>query len=444
MVAGMSRPVARVLLATVMPAVATAVLVTGVTAARPAAAAATIPVPDSIDASGAADVTIALNQFFATVPDGATVELANHGRYRSEGVLRLSGLRDVTVEGNGSEIFAQTDGRGAAAPAGYKGHWPRLRQHIAIRGANGLTLRDLSIRGPNERGGYVAALEGQAGISVARGGNVLLDHVTIAHTYGDGVGVSGASTGVIVRDSTFDTIGRQGIAIVGGTDVTVERSRFTEIARSVFDIEAAARGTVRTVHLRDNDVGSYGNFLLAAGGAGPDVSDIWVEHNRVSGGNGIAVFAGMPRWLRHGLHIVDNTSTVPGRQVQGTSRAGVIQLDQLDGVEITGNRQPVVAGTVAVGLVDVCNLTMRGNDFPGASADKQQRGTCKPAGAANGPRASAGSSSAGGAAATSDKNKNKKKGSTRPGWIVGGLIAGAAVLVILGQQALRKRARART
>jgi hypothetical protein len=438
MVAGMSRRVARALLVAVMPA-----LLIGVTTLRPAAAATTIRVPDSIDASGGTDVTASLNQFFASVPAGSTVELADHGRYRSEGVLRLTGMHDVTIEGNGSEIFAQTDGGGVAAPVGYKGHWPRLREHVAVRDANGLTLRDLAIQGPNEQGKYVVALEGQAGVSVARSENVLLDHLAVSHTYGDGVGLSGASRAVTVRDSTFDTIGRQGIAIVKATDVVVEGNHLQKIARSVFDIEAAARSTVQAVHLRDNDVGDYGNFLLAEGGAGPSVSDIWLEHNRVSGGNGIAVFAGMDRWLRHGLHVLDNTSAVAGRQVPNTSRVGVMQIHQIDGVEISGNRQPVTSGTVAVGLVDVCNLTMHDNAFPGASADKQQTGRCSPGGAA---AASGGSGArAGGASgASSPASAKKKKGSTDREWMVAGLLAGAAALVILGQQALRKRARART
>jgi Right handed beta helix region len=408
--------------------VAAIALTLGATPA-PSAAATVIRVPDVIDATGAADVTAPLNRFFASVPDGATVELADHGRYRSEGVLRLTGVRGVTIDGNGSEIFAQTDGRGVTPPAaGYRGHWPRLRQHIAVRGAHSLTVRDLSIRGANGDGQYVAALEGQAGVSIARSDNVVLDHVAISHTYGDGVGFSGAARAVTVRDSTFDTIGRQGIAVVSATDVVVERNHFQKIARSVFDIEAAPRSPVRSVHLRGNDVGDFTNFLLAEGGAGANVSDVWLENNRVTGGSGIAVFAGMPRWLRHGLHIIGNTSAVDGKQVRGTGRTGVMQIVQVDGVEIRGNRQHVASGVVAVGLVDVCNLTMRDNDFPGAASEKQQSGTCKP----------------GGSRSAAAANAKKKKGSTDETWMIAGLLAGAAVLLVLGQQAVRKRVRART
>jgi hypothetical protein len=423
--------------------------------AGPAHAAATVRLPDSIDASGARDVTKALNTYFAGLADGSTVELADHGRYHVEGVLRLVNLHGVTIDGNGSELFADTDGSGVVAPAGrYKAHWPRSREHVTVQDAIGLTVRNLSIRGPNQQGGYTAALEGQAGFAIYKSSRVVLDGVSVSRTYGDGVYVAGAAHDVTIRNSTFDTIGRQGVAVVNATNVVIERNRFQKIARTVFDLEPAVpRWVITSVHARDNDVGDFGNFLLAAGGAGPNVSDVWLEHNRVTGGRGIAVFAGMPRWLRHGLHVVDNTSTVDGKQVPGTSRTGVMQIEEIDGVEIRGNQQPVASGVTAVSLVDVCNLTFRDNDFPGAGSDKQQTGKCTPGKGATAPGTSGAGSKgsskrAGGGTGSAASNSGVKdaktrKGSTDRDWMVAGLLGGLAVLLILGQQVARKRVQAR-
>lgn len=364
--------------ALVTAALVAALAVAASAGSAPARAAEVVAVPDSIDGTGSADVTRALNELFARVPAGARVEFPAGGRYRVEGILQIDGLVDVVVDGRGSTLFAETDGAGRAAPSRpYRPRWPRLRQHVAIRNAAGLTLEHLAIRGPNRDGKYVPALEGQAGIAVQRSERVLIARVEIAQTYGDGVYVTGGSRAVAVRDSRIHRAGRQGVAVVHGDDIVVERSRIDRVARSVFDLEPITpRSRVRDVHLRENRIGDYGNFLLAAGGAGPNVTDVRLERNLVTGGNGIAVFAGMPRWTRRGLHVVGNRSTVPGRRVRGTGRDGVLQIVNIDGVEITGNRQRVDAGTIAVTLDGVCNLTMRENEFPGAAAARRVTGRC--------------------------------------------------------------------
>ncbi|HEX5094431.1 MAG TPA: right-handed parallel beta-helix repeat-containing protein, partial [Acidimicrobiia bacterium] len=238
------------------------------------------------------------------------------------------------------------------------------------------------MRGPNSNGRYEARLEGQAGVAVYSSAGVTLDRVNVRATYGDGVYLAGDSSRITVRDGIFERLGRQGIAPVFASDVVVEANRFDRVARSVFDLEPAVpRWSVRDVHLRANTVGTYGNFVLAAGGAGENVSGIWLEANEVTGGNGIAVYAGMPRWLRHDLHVVDNRSRVAGRVVGATGRAGVMQIARIDGVEIRGNEQPIADDGVAISLTDVCHADVRDNDFPGASEAVRRTGdteNCSP------------------------------------------------------------------
>src|SRR6476659_3073622 len=121
-----------------------------------AGAAPVITVPSSIDATGGRDVTQALNTFFAAAPAGATVRFPSGGRFRIVGVLIVSGRRDVTIEGNGSTLVAPTDGSETRPQSrNVGGHWPRRRSHVDILDSAGITVRDLTVQGPNPGGRYV-------------------------------------------------------------------------------------------------------------------------------------------------------------------------------------------------------------------------------------------------------------------------------------------------
>ncbi len=351
----------------------------------PVGAATVVPVPSTIDRTGASDVTGPLNAFFAGLAPGTTVMFPSRGRYRVEGVLFLLDRHDLTIEGNGSTVFALTDGSGGAPPrAGYRSAWPRRREHWHIRKSTNVTLRDLTVQGANPNAGatpaaYVPALEGQAGVAISRSSNIVLDSMRIQDTYGDFVWITGASSNVTIRRGTFLRSGRQGIAIVNAHDVVVEDNDIRDVARSVFDLEPIGRARAEHVRLQANRVGSYTNFLLAAVGGGPGVNDVWLQGNRVDGGNGVSVAAGFTRQLRRGVHILDNVGTGTARPPSGAAQPGLIQLTNLDGVEIQRNTQ-AVGGVPAISLDRVCNLMVADNSFPGASTALQVLAPCPLAG----------------------------------------------------------------
>ena len=145
----------------------------------------------------------------------------------------------------------------------------------------------------------------------------MLESVRISDTYGDAVYIVGGSTDVTIRGSTFERIGRQGVAVVNGRQVVVEDNEIRGVSRSVFDLEPGGRSVAQDIRLRDNRVGDYGNFLLAAGGGGPGVNDVWLEGNRVDGGNGVSVYAGVEGRRRAGYRILDNTGTGDGAAAGG-------------------------------------------------------------------------------------------------------------------------------
>ena len=353
----------------------------GFSAARPASglaakrrAGVTVSVPSGIDASGSRDVTAALNTFLASQAAGTTIAFPARGRYRIEGIVLMSGLRDVTVEGHGSTLFAATDGKGGPLPFyNYRVHWPRLREHVEIRDSERVTIHDLAVEGPNRAGTYRPEFEGQAGFVVSRSRRVTLDGVTARATYGDGEYVTGGSVDVTVRQCTLDHNGRQGVAVVDGDNVTVEDCTIRATGRSVIDLEPA-HGLVRTVHVRNNRVDGYVNFLLAAVGAGTGVQDVWLENNRVNGGRGISVYVGAERFTRTGIHVIGNRAEGSSSGYEGT----LMRFTRFDGIEVRGNHQQVSAGTTPVLLHNSCNATISGNDFGAqpATAVVRRDGDC--------------------------------------------------------------------
>jgi hypothetical protein len=343
-----------------------------------AGAETVVAVPASIDATGSRDVTQELNAVIATAPAGATVRFPAGGRFRVDGIVFVSGRHDVTIDGRGSTLVAPTDGSATPVPRyNFRAAWPRLRQHVDIEDSTGIKVRDLTVVGPNPTGEFMARLEGQAGFTITRSNDVTLDHVTARATYGDGVYIVGHSTGVRVRNCTLDHNGRQGVAVTDGVDITVERCSIVASGRSAIDLEPA-KGAARSVHARDNQVRDATNFLLAAGGAGVNVGDVWLERNHVVGGRGVSVYAGQKRFLRSGIHVIDNTG-------EGTSKGfsqTLMRFERFDGVEVKGNKQAVGKGVSPIVLLDSCNPDVSGNDFGGASETPVATGDCSTPGLA--------------------------------------------------------------
>ena len=175
--------------------------------------------------------------------------------------------------------------------------------------------------------------------------------------------VVGGSVDVTIRRCVLDHNGRQGVAVVDGDNVTVEDCTMRATGRSVIDLEPA-HGLVRTVHVRNNRVDGYVNFLLAAVGAGTGVQDVWLENNQVKGGRGISVYVGTERSTRTGIHVIGNRGEGSSGGYEGT----LMRFTRFDGIEVRGNRQRVSAGTTPVLLHNSCNATISGNDFGSVGA----------------------------------------------------------------------------
>ena len=336
------------------------------------AAGPVVEVPGSIDDTGERDVTVELNALFGSAAPGTTIRFPEGGRYRVEGIVLIEARANLTVEGNGASLVAKTDGRGLPAPfRNYGSHWPRMREHVEIRRSSEITIKDLTVVGPNPSGRYVPELEAQAGFVIRSSRGVTLDGVAVRDTYGDGVYIVGQSFDIVITDCTLDHNGRQGVAVVAGQTIEITKCTISDTGRSSIDLEPA-RGQVRDVHITDNQVRNPTNFLLAAVGAGAGVQDVWLERNRVSGGKGVSVYVGTERSMRTEMHIIDNVGTGVSAGYEGT----LLRFERFDGIEVRGNRQRVASGVTPIRLIDSCNDTVTGNDFGSAGSDIRREGDC--------------------------------------------------------------------
>jgi hypothetical protein len=320
----------------------------------------------AIDATGATDVTAELQALFDRTPNGGVVRLARDGDYRVEGTIMLSDRHNLVIEGNGARIFATTTGEPD-------------RNQFQIRGGSWIKVRNLEIQGSHPHGGldgYVRELEFQAAMTIAGVTDIELDRVNIHDTYGDSIFIDRRledddrdTVGVWIHDSTFARNGRQGIAVIDGRDIVIERNRFTHMARGTVDLEPVGELAVENVHIIDNHVGP-GRLLFVPMAGGAPVNRVVIARNTLRG-RVLSVSAKTPPGQRRQqFWVVDNTTDEP---VNGPS----VEFFRVDGASVHGNRQSVTAeGRALVTTTDTCDIAVAGNDTaPGTrQLEGQNRG----------------------------------------------------------------------
>jgi Right handed beta helix region len=307
---------------------------------------------EAIDATGGSDVTAELQALFDRTPDGGVVRLARDGDYRVEGTIVLNDRHDLEIDGNGARLFATMTG----APD---------RCQIKVLGGSGFEIRNLEIQGANPHAGlderaYNAELEFQAGLTLEGVTDVEVDRVNIHDTYGDDIFIGRrvedrrVTERVWIHDSSFARNGRQGIAIIDGRDIVIERNKFTDMRRGTVDLEPAGGLVVENVHIIDNEVGPGRLLFVPAAGGGP-VNRIVIARNRLHGRPlTVAVETPEGQRRRH-FWVVDNVT-------DKTWDKATLAFTRTDGVIIRGNRQPLTEGSPFVLATDSCDIRAADND----------------------------------------------------------------------------------
>jgi len=335
----------------------------GATSSPPSRTVGGYLIPDSVDPTGAEDVTSRLQRFVDAAPDGVTIRFAPGGRYRVEGTLLVRQRHGLTFEGGGATLFATQP---TSDPE---------RVHWWVDESTDIQIRDLTVEGAHpDPGTHVPDFQWQHAFQIYGGHDIEIGpNVTATGIVGDGVYIARWADGVYVHDCTISWNGRMGIAVVAGRNILVERCTFNNIAYSVFDIEpndgnVPAEGA-DAITFRDNVVdGPVFSKFFALGGYGP-VSNVVVTGNTVAGArNGIAVDArpraDTPR--RSNVIFMDNVA----EGVFGDFDAvlAVLEFSNIDGLIIRGNTQAVAPGGIIFARVkDSTGVQIEDNVCPGCA-----------------------------------------------------------------------------
>jgi hypothetical protein len=340
-------------------------------------AAATFQVPGSVDATGATDVTVALQAFLNSVPDGSTVLFPAGAQYRIDGSLGLVSRNNLTIDGQGATTFASTEG-------------DRTRSQWKVYLGTNLTVRNLTVRGANPAGGtgesaYNAALEAQHGMEFAGVNGLDLDHVTITDVYGDFLYIGAFigstntwSTNVKIHDSRFERNGRQGIAFTAVRNVEIYNNYIGNTRRATLDFEPNGTGWgVENVSFHNNTVGPGRLNFVSSVGNGP-INNVSVTNNSFVG-RAMQMTWWAPAYARRsGLIITGNTADV-GFGNPGGAAIGIVAWD---GVTVKNNVQYLQSGR-DMAMVDVwesCVVDISGNTWTGGAYESRVRDFACPLG----------------------------------------------------------------
>ncbi len=290
------------------------------------------------------------------MPNNSVLSFASGACYRIDGTLQLKDRSGLDFEGNGSTFRAFTP------PAGQRPIW-RVIDSTRI-GLHGMTLDGGYARG----GTFDAAVQGAAGIALL-GSSADIGNVTITNVGGDcvyfGQGETSARTrsSGTVADSSCSRTGRNGIAIVAGNNILVRHVRLTAIGYDVFDVEPnpgldyGSNG----VTFEGNTVGTFALNVYSVVESGPISNQSFIDNHVV--GRGLKIAVADPT----GAGFRARNITIAGNSSNTRQAPSPINVDNVDGLRITGNTVPMTTGAMAA-VTGSCDVTISDNRFPGGDS----------------------------------------------------------------------------
>jgi hypothetical protein len=244
----------------------------------------------TIPADCSADVTKAINEWMASVPDGSTLVFGWRACYRTERTLRLRDRVGLTLHGNGA-----TFKRFELSPPRLR--YPNSNRHWLVRGGSQITLRNMRVKGTNTVsdtgepgfGSYLATFEFEHAFSIHGVNGIVVMNVSADAVWGDGLYFAGGdqyapepSKNVHVTKVTIDRNGRQAIALSNIDGGLFENIQILHSRRAGFDLEPPP-GNVRNIEIRNSYINPH-LLPFASAGVG-DVSNIEIHDNVIDGGS---------------------------------------------------------------------------------------------------------------------------------------------------------------
>ena len=280
----------------------------------------------------------------------------------SRGFL-LDGRNNVVLNGNGATLRLNTPG-GSSDPG-------VRASAFMLKNSHDVAIRDFTVIGnnPNTTTVFVGGNEGQHVLSLngwyatAPSFDVEIANVTASHIYTDFAYLEGRNGGafepshhVWLHGNSGTYIGRNAISSINVTDVLAEGNSFDRIGMDAFDIEPNySAETIRRNTFRGNHIGVYSlmtgfeGWLLSTWNATAAViTDITVDGNTVVGNPSSGHSAS-----RRGLNVDVAHSgrpqriTVTNNSTAQTAPGPVMLFENVDGVTVRGNAQPLASGSLA-------------------------------------------------------------------------------------------------
>jgi hypothetical protein len=328
-----------------------------------------VQVPADIADNCSVDVTLKLDAWLQGLPNGTTASLQTGACYRVNGTLAILGKTHFTLLGNGARIEAVTlTNPFRAARHAYPGsNAPDQRRDLVIVDSSDVTVSGLTIQGPDKSGRYLVPYANENGIQVNLSTRVLVEHVSVSDTYGDGMVITGNSTNVTFEHDSVPLAGRNSISDYAGSEVTIADNTLGPCHFIHFDIEPfLVNGQARAaqeVLITHNTLTGHGGFFSDIGAANAVVNDLELSYNTVSSVIGVQVGGGKGSikeranilvLCNHGLSVANDTVRA------------LMNFASVDGVTVSGNVQSFspATRTIAVLISNSTDVVVSGNTFP--------------------------------------------------------------------------------
>jgi hypothetical protein len=344
--------------------------------------------PSWITANCTRDVTVALNNWIASVPNNSILEFPKNACYEIEGTLYVANRHDLLFDGNGAEFLAKTTGAKSTPPPGRThADWPTARAQWWIFEGTNITLENMVIHGaanieaPYEgttwgarkvRRQYI----GQYGVRFSGTDGALLTGCTITDTFSDLVGITANDPAYPAKDSqpardisiennVLERSDRDGPSVYDGVDILIANNTIGDVWGPIVDLEpVATRWEVDDVTVVDNTAGTHAHYFMTAAGASLTNDNLLFRGNIDTAGS-MTFFIGSKSAtppIRQNVQIIDNRAS----QKSGL-HAPLITVQGINGLVISGNEAPV-AGGFGVYLYHSSDMSIKGNQFPGSRA----------------------------------------------------------------------------
>jgi len=308
---------------------------------------ATYAVPLSIDATGATDVSSALNSYIATVPNGSIIAFPTGAIYRLSAGIGIGARNNLVFEGNGATLRtygAGTDQTTSPFLLGWAGYWTGISSHI--------TIHNFILQGSASPVGVGGQGEEQAGIKAHSATYVEVYGNTVRGVTGDAFQIENTNSGPFwIHDNTVESAGRNGVTVGGGSNILAERNAFVKIGYCTFDIEPTPGYPTITngVIFRNNSPSNwstwagYGGFFFSADGShtGYPIDNVAVTGNTVTGASLNSQFNNGGTTRNASVVFTNNVLT------SGAVAGPVLVFAHIDGLTVTGNSQPLSSGVLA-------------------------------------------------------------------------------------------------